>query len=421
MRVLYFDAFSGVSGDMTVGALLALGVDFDHLKAEIAKLPLSGYELRQSWRHVHGIRACKFDVEIARNGLGLGSEHEHGHHHGHAEHAHHPHATAAEGEGGHDHRSFRDIRAMIAGSALDAAVQQRAIAIFTTLAEAEGTVHGFAPDDVTFHEVGALDSIVDIVGTAIGLVALDIDHAYVSPLPLGSGLVRSQHGIIPVPGPATIELLRGYPVRVGDGNGEMVTPTGAAIVRALARPDAAPPLLQTERVGYGAGTKTWTDRPNILRLMMGTIAAPCATEDMLIVETNIDDTNPELYDYVMEQLFAAGARDVWLSPAQMKKNRPGSTLHALVEPAQRDLIAGVMLRETSSIGVRSFTVQRTILPREEVQVDTEYGQVTVKIARAPGGALNVAPEYESCRQRARERGVPLKLVYQAALAAARRE
>jgi uncharacterized protein (TIGR00299 family) protein len=240
----------------------------------------------------------------------------------------------------------------------------------------------------------------------------------VSPLPLGSGLVRSQHGIIPVPGPATIELLRGYPVRAGDGNGELVTPTGAAIIRTIARP-ISPPMLNVERIGYGAGTKTFADRPNILRLMLGSIAVAVASEEMIVVETNIDDANPEIYEYVMEQLFAAGARDVWLTPAQMKKNRPGTTLHALAEPAQRAAIASIMLRETSSIGVRSFTVQRSALPRETVSVDTEYGPVQVKIARAPDGVLNLAPEYESCKQRARERNVPFKLVYQAALAAAR--
>lgn len=308
---------------------------------------------------------------------------------------------------------------MIAGSGLSADAKERALSIFTTLAEAEGTVHSVATEDVTFHEVGAVDSIVDIVGTAIGLVALDIDHAYVSPLPLGSGTVRSQHGVIPVPGPATIELLRGFPVRANDGNGELVTPTGAAIVRAIARPMTSPPMLNVERVGYGAGTKTFPDRPNLLRLLLGTVAVSVASEEMVVVETNIDDANPEIYEYAMEQLFAAGARDVWLSPAQMKKNRPGTTLHALAEPAQRDVIAGIMLRETSSIGVRSYPVQRTALPREEISVDTEYGAVRVKLARAPDGSLNLAPEYESCKQRAHERGVALKLVYQAALGAAR--
>jgi uncharacterized protein (TIGR00299 family) protein len=321
MRVLYFDAFSGISGDMTVGALLALGLDFDELRAEVGKLPLEGYALKQSWRHVHGIHACKFDVDLPQSEPaphhehGHGShEHDHGHHH--ADHVHHEVPKTHAGHGGrpvHDHRAFREIRTMIVSSGLAEKVKERALAIFATLAEAEAKVHGVPTDDVTFHEVGAIDSIVDIVGTAIGLVALNIDHAYASALPLGSGMVRSQHGIIPVPGPATIELLRGFPVKVGDGNGEMVTPTGAAIVRAIVRPGATTAAATGERVGYGAGTKTWTDRPNLLRLMMGTIAVPVTTETMLVVETNIDDGNPELFEYVMEQLFAAGARDVWLT------------------------------------------------------------------------------------------------------------
>jgi uncharacterized protein (TIGR00299 family) protein len=308
---------------------------------------------------------------------------------------------------------------MIDSSSLSADVKQKALAIFTKLAQAEGHVHGIPADDVSFHEVGAVDSIVDIVGTAIGLVDLKIEHAYTSVLPLGSGLVRSRHGVIPVPGPATVELLRGFPVRVGDGNGELITPTGAAILSALATPNEPVPPLSIERVGYGAGTKSFADRPNVLRLLLGTISHPARADEFIVVETNIDDTNPELYDYVMERLFAAGARDVWLTPAQMKKNRPGTVLHALTDAGARDAIAAVILAETSAIGVRCFAVQRTVLPREQLIVDTEFGPIAVKIARAPDGSLNIAPEYDSCRTVARQRGVPLKLVYQAALGAAR--
>jgi uncharacterized protein (TIGR00299 family) protein len=433
MRVLYFDAFSGVSGDMTVGALLDLGVDFEHLKNELRKLPLQGYEIRASRRFVNGIDACKFDVEVG------GQENAHDHRqaakpeHSHHHHVHPEQEGATSGQGGehsnasgaevthghaHEHRAFREIRAMIEGSTLSAAVKSRALAIFTRLAVAEGHVHGVAPDDVTFHEVGAVDSIVDIVGTAVALVALGVEHTFVSVLPLGSGLVRSQHGVIPVPGPATIELLRDFPVRPGDGNGELITPTGAAIVSTLAKPDEPLPELRVERIGYGAGSKTFADRPNVLRLLLGAIAAPSATDEMVVIETNIDDTNPELYDYVIERLFAAGARDVWLTPAQMKKNRPGVVLHALVDTAARAAVVEVMLRETSSIGVRYFTVGRTVLPREQLTLETEFGPLVVKIARAPDGTVNVAPEYDTCSRAARERGVPLKLVYQAAIAAA---
>jgi uncharacterized protein (TIGR00299 family) protein len=382
---------------MTVGALLALGVELERVRAELAALPVGGYALRAGDKLVHGIRACKFDVDLDAPAPSPG----HGHDHGHA------------------HRAYADIRAMLGNSPLRPRVRETALAIFARLAEAEARVHGVAVDAVTFHEVGAVDSIVDIVGAAIGLAALEIDTVYVSTLPLGSGTVRSQHGVIPVPAPATVELLRGFPVRVGDGIGELVTPTGAAIVATLTRPGAAVPPLSVERVGYGAGTRTLADRPNLLRALLGRAAATVGGDELVEIATNIDDSSPELYEHVMERLFAAGARDVWLSPAQMKKNRPGTILHVLAEPAGRDALASIILRETSAIGVRFHPVQRLVLPREERTVGTEYGAVRVKIAHAPDGTVNVAPEYDDCRRIARERGVALKSVYQAALAAAR--
>ena len=247
-----------------------------------------------------------------------------------------------------------------------------------------------------------------------------VEAVYVSALPLGSGTVQSQHGVIPVPGPATAELLRGFPVRVGDGTGELVTPTGAAIVATLARAGAAVPPLRIDAIGYGAGTRTLADRPNLLRLLYGEVASAGGSDDLVEIATNIDDSSPEIYEHVMEELFAAGARDVWLSPAQMKKNRPGTVLHALVEPSARAAMEALVLRETSAIGLRFHSVQRLILEREVVTVGTEYGAVQVKIARGLDGTMNVAPEYDDCRRVARKAGVPLKSVYQAAIAAARR-
>src|SRR5215470_7266616 len=382
MRLLFFDTFAGISGDMTVGALLALGVELERIRTELAVLPLTGYALRAGDKVVHGIRACKFDVDVDPDP------------HGHA----------------HAHRAYADIRAMLAGSALAPRVRDLAAAIFARLAEAEGRVHGVAPEAVTFHEVGAVDSIVDVVGTAIGLAALEVDEVYVSALPLGSGTTQSQHGVIPVPAPATVELLRGFPVRIGDGTSELVTPTGAAIVAALARAGAALPPLAIEAVGYGAGTRTLSDRPNLLRAVLGHAATALGGDELVELATNIDDSSPELYEHVMEQLFAAGARDVWLTSAQMKKNRPGTVLHVLGEASARDALAAVVLRETSAIGLRFHSVQRFILPRAQQTVGTEYGAVRVKIAHAPDGTLNIA----------RERGVALKVVYQAAIAAARR-
>lgn len=424
MRALYFDAFAGVSGDMTVGALLGLGLEFERLRAELALLPVGGYALRAATRLVHGITAVKFDVDVAGQSGPHAThahphEHDHGHHHDHAGAAH-VHEPPPPADSAHGHRAWGEIRAMIAGSGLSAPVQERAQAIFARLAEAEGRVHGVATEAVMFHEVGAVDSIVDIVGTAIGLVALGVEHAYAATLPLGSGSVRSQHGVIPVPAPATIELLRGFPIRIGDGAGEMVTPTGAAIVAALASPGEPMPPMRVTAIGYGAGTRTLPDRPNVLRLLLGEIGAAAQVDALVEVAATIDDASPELYAHALAAVFAAGARDAWLVAAQMKKQRPGVVLHALVDAAARAAVAAAILRETTAIGLRWHAVERLVLPRETITVETPYGAVQVKIAVAPDGTRNVAPEYEDCRRLALERGVALKLVYQAAIAAALR-
>jgi uncharacterized protein (TIGR00299 family) protein len=306
---------------------------------------------------------------------------------------------------------------MLRRSDLQAVVKDRSLSIFARLAEAEGRVHGVAQEDVTFHEVGAIDSIVDIVATAIGLADLAVDRIYTSALPMGSGLTESQHGVIPVPGPATVELLKGFSARF-EGPGELVTPTGAAVIAALAEPGPVPPI-RIEAVGYGAGTRVVPDRPNVLRLLLGQLAETPAHEEMVVIETNIDDSNPELYEYVMEELLSAGARDVWLTPIQMKKSRPGVLLHVLAEPGQREALSAIILRETSSIGVRLFPVERLVARRESMLVKTEYGEVAVKLSHAPDGTVNIAPEYESCREAARRCKAPLKSVYQAAISAAR--
>lgn len=385
MNIAYFDAFSGMSGDMTVGALLHLGVSLDALREELRKLPLAGYHLHQTERMLSGIRAMKFNVEV------------------------------------HDplhERSFRAIARMLAESDLLPPVKDASLRIFTVLAEAEGRVHGVAPEAVHFHEVGAIDSIVDIVGTAFGLHALGIDDVYVSPLPMGKGLVPSRHGILPIPGPATVELLKGIPVRLDDGEAEMVTPTGAAIVAALARPTTLPTFVPSA-VGYGAGDRTFADRPNLLRILLGTSQEHARTEQLVMIETNVDDLNPELYDYVMERVFAAGARDAFLSSIHMKKNRPGILLQVLCDPATQERLSAIIFAETSTIGVRSYKVERVALRRESKDVTTIYGTVRVKMAYSPEGRVNVAPEYEDCKRLAQERNIPLKEVYEAAVLAAR--
>jgi uncharacterized protein (TIGR00299 family) protein len=385
MKVLYIDAFSGISGDMTVGALLALGVPLEAIKQQLALLPLTGFSISTTARHVHGIGATKFNVDVATHG--------------------------------HAHRAFSDIRSMLEASKLDAAARRVALAIFARLADAEGHVHGVKSEDVEFHEVGAVDSIVDIVSTAVGVTRLGIEAAYVSSLPLGSGIVQSQHGPLPVPPPATVELLRGFPGRPGDGEGEMVTPTGAAIVATLATPGPAPEL-RILGVGYGAGERTLKDRPNLLRLVLGEPVETPSIDNLLVVETNIDDLNPELYDHVMERLLGAGARDVYLTPVHMKKNRPGIVLSVLCREGDRERLAALILNETSAIGVRYYPVRRHILERTIKEVGTAYGPVRVKVALAPDGHENLAPEYDDCKRIATEQGVPIKQVYQAALAAA---
>jgi pyridinium-3,5-bisthiocarboxylic acid mononucleotide nickel chelatase len=272
---------------------------------------------------------------------------------------------------------------------------------------------------VEFHEVGALDAIVDVVGAALGFVHLGVEAVHVSPLPVGQGVIHAAHGPLPVPGPAVLALLRGWPVRAGDGEGELVTPTGAAIVAGLGRPNPAPPF-RLAAVGYGAGDRTFTDRPNLLRIMVGDPTPAPASDEVVVLEATIDDSNPQIYGHVLERLLEAGARDAFLEPVVMKKSRPGTTLRVLAEPADRDRLAGIVFAETSTIGLRYATWRRLVLPREERTVETSYGTVRVKVATAPDGTLNVAPEFDDCRALARARGVPLKVVHQAALAAALR-
>ena len=385
MKVLYLDTFAGISGDMAVGALLALGLPLDHLRQALSQLPLSEYSITATSKQVHGITATKFDVHVAA--------------------------------AGQPHRSFRDIRRMLEGSALEPTAKQRAIGIFTKLAEAEGRIHGVQPDQVEFHEIGAVDSIVDIVGAAVGIAWLGAERVYVSPLPLGSGMVQSQHGALPVPAPATLELLRGFVTRPADGESELVTPTGAAIIASLAVPEPVP-ALRIQATGYGAGQRTLKDRPNLLRAVVGESVASTGRDDVIVIETNIDDYNPELYEYVMDRLFAAGARDVYFTPVHMKKNRPAVLLTVICSESDRDRLAGIILSETSAIGLRYYAAQRVVLPRETREVTTPYGKMRVKIARSADGHENIAPEYEDCKKLAQDKNVPIKLVYQAALAAA---
>jgi uncharacterized protein (TIGR00299 family) protein len=322
-------------------------------------------------------------------------------------------------------RNFGEIRAMIDGAAeLSAPVRRRAIEIFQALANAEAKVHRSTPEEVHFHEVGAVDSIVDVAATAWCLENLGIGELLVSPLPGGSGFARSQHGTIPVPAPATAELLAGFPIRLGDGAAEMVTPTGAAVLRALARPAATALTFEVERVGYGAGTRTLADRPNVLRIMIGREHAAFESDEMIEIAANIDDLNPQIYDHLMERLFAAGARDVTLTPTMMKKGRPAVMLGVIAQPAIRDRLARIIFDETSTIGLRFHPVGRLKLAREIREVETRFGKIRVKISGANHGAARdhatVSPEYDDCRRAAAEHQVALRVVMEEARDAARK-
>jgi pyridinium-3,5-bisthiocarboxylic acid mononucleotide nickel chelatase len=386
MSTGYLDAFAGLSGDMVAGALLDCGADFAELERAAAGLGLGGYRLALRRKDVSGIAAAKFEVEVFER---------------------------------QPERHFGEIRRLIEQAGLKPRVSATAVAIFETLAIAEAKVHRTTPDEVHFHEVGAVDSIIDIVAGAWGLDYLGIDTLLVSALPMGSGFARSQHGIIPVPAPATIELLAGFPVKLGDGPAEMVTPTGAAIVKALARPAALPLRFVTERIGYGAGTRNLDDRPNVLRLMVGHTASGYASDEMIEIAANIDDLNPQIYDHLSERLFTAGARDVSFTPILMKKGRPAIMLTVLAEPALRERIADTIFRETSTIGVRFNAVERLKLERKIIEVATRFGPIRIKVSDAGGGALTLAPEYDDCRKAALAADAPLKLVMEEAQAAAR--
>ncbi|HTG80812.1 MAG TPA: nickel pincer cofactor biosynthesis protein LarC [Geobacteraceae bacterium] len=380
MKILYFDCFAGISGDMTVAGLLELGVPFGLLEERLAalSLPGPGYHLAVEKVARRGIAASRFHVEVA--------EHQ-------------------------PHRHYGDIAAMIEGSTLPSGAKERAQRIFLRLAEAEARVHGVEIGRVHFHEVGGVDSIVDIVGTAICLDHLGIDRIHAAPLPYGSGSVETAHGRLPVPAPATVELLRGMPVHFECGPGERVTPTGAAILAALADGFGRPPAMRVSAVGCGAGGMDFADIPNILRLILGEAVGPAERDEIMVIETHIDDMNPELLGFLMERLFAHGALDVAFSPLQMKKNRPAVKLTVLSTTEALNELARMVLTESTAGGVRYYPVERMMLARFQEERETSLGRVRVKVFSDNGKALRVVPEFEECRRIADEQGMPLLEVY----------
>lgn len=392
-RVVYFDCASGASGDMVLGALLDLGLPLDALREALARLPLEGYRLEAKSVLRAGLRATKLDVLVDAP-RGRDAEHGHG-------------------------RGLLEILAMIDRSGLDASLKQRSAACFSRLAEAEASVHGTSPEAVHFHEVGAVDSIVDVVGGVCGLAWLRAARFVASPLNVGSGTVAMSHGSFAVPAPATVRLVRGVPV-YGAGDGELLTPTGALLVTEHATSYGPLPPLRPEAVGHGAGTRDTQDRPNVLRLIVGEEdGAPDAGERVLVLETELDDMSPQLCEPLMARLLAAGALDVFYAPIHMKKGRPGLLLTCLAPPDKRQALEEILFSESTTLGVRHQAWDRTVLERETVAVTTPYGVIGVKLGRRGGTIYNAQPEFEDCRRVAAERGVPLKEVWAAALAAYR--
>jgi uncharacterized protein (TIGR00299 family) protein len=381
MSVLYYDCFAGISGDMHLAALLDLGVDYDELIVELAGLGLDGYGVQASRANRKGIAGAQ--VRVVTD----------------------PQQPP--------HRNLRQIEAIIGGSSLKESVRGRAVAVFRRLAEAEARIHGTSTDQIHFHEVGALDAIVDIVAGAIALDRLSVDRVLCSPVELGGGMAHCKHGVLPVPAPATLELLKGMPVKFGAVPFEATTPTGAALLATFVDEFVMRPELVVSRVGYGIGHRDGPI-PNVLRVCLGELAEKEAAQgELFVLECNIDDMNPECYDHVLERLFAAGANDVWLTPVLMKKSRPGMLLSVLGVPVLASVLTELLLTETTTLGVRRYPVGRTALVRENARVVTRYGQVSVKIAHYQGRPLRGKPEYEDCKRLALERGVSIHAVYAA--------
>ena len=446
MRVLYFDCFSGISGDMTVGALCDLGVKPSAFEWELDKLEIGDYHAhweRKVRQHIEGV---KFSIHEGKTHSHGQDEEEHGHdhheqeaheesghhdhghdeHHDHHHHHHHDHPhTHHPGEEHHHHgRGFREIRELIEKSELSAFVKKHAVGIFERIAKAEGKIHGRKPEEVTFHEVGALDSIADIVLACVGIEALNVDKVVVSRLSEGRGWIDAAHGRFPVPAPATLEILKGIPLGSEDQPFEFITPTGAAIAAEFAEDFGRMPAMKIEQIGYGVGTRVLEGRPNVLRAVLGEAVAEgeetddwCERDTITRMETNIDDLSPEILGAVTEKLLAAGALDVFLTPVQMKKNRPGIQLTALCEQGRASRLAELIFRETTSFGVRMDRVERLKLARRFEMVDTVYGPVTVKIGSLNGDAVQASPEFESCKTLSEKTGKPIRLIYEAAVAA----
>jgi len=432
MKTLYLDIFSGISGDMFLGALLDLGIDAHQFEHELEKLRVDGYHLHISRQEKSGIAGTKFDVHLTDD-----HHHEHDHDHSHHDHEHshdHDHSHAHSHEHAkrdthhaHPHCTFTEIKQLISQSPLSDWVKRKSIAIFQRIADAEGKIHGQPPEQVHFHEVGAVDSIVDIVGACIALEMLGHPRILSAPVVEGTGWINCAHGRFPIPAPATLAILgaRGVALTQCDEPNELVTPTGAALLAELAENFGPMQGLVAEKIAFGLGTRVNKTRPNVLRAILGTpnseLRTPNSdspdweTDTISVLETNLDDITAEILGNFVERTLAAGALDVFHTPIQMKKNRPGVLLTVLCAEADADKFSEMILRETSAFGVRRHTADRRKLRREFTTVKTPFGEVTVKIGKLNGKIVQAAPEFESCRKAAEHANVPLKQVYEAAV------
>ncbi|HEX8188691.1 MAG TPA: nickel pincer cofactor biosynthesis protein LarC, partial [Pyrinomonadaceae bacterium] len=397
LKTLYFDCFAGVSGDMTLGALVGAGADARELTGRLALLGVGGYEIGFEKVDRSGINATRAVVRLTREDS--------------------------------RHRHLSHIEKIIGDSRLNDPVKERALKIFRRLGEAEARVHGVPVERIHFHEVGAVDAIVDVVGACIGFELLQVERFVSSALHVGSGTVEMAHGRFPVPPPAVAELLKGAPVYSTDIVGELVTPTGAAIVATVCEEFGALPRMSIEATGYGAGGREYKNFPNVLRVLVGESdgaggtragVPPQGDEELLMVETNVDDVSPQVLGYLLERALEGGALDCFFTHAQMKKGRPGVLVSILCRPSDGEAMQGLLFAETPTLGVRSYSVRRRALEREAVTVETEFGTIAVKVARKEGRTVGATPEYEDCRAAALAHNVPLRVVQEAALAAFRR-
>ncbi|MGB2782413.1 MAG: nickel pincer cofactor biosynthesis protein LarC [Atribacterota bacterium] len=391
MKIAYFDCFSGISGDMTVGALIDAGLKVETLEEELKKLGLFGYRLEVNKVVKKGISATQFKVKTKEEGV---------------------------------ERRFKDILDILEKSKLDEEIKKKSKKIFLNIAQVESKIHQKDIDKIHFHEIGGLDSIIDITSAVIGIKTLGIEEIYSSALPVGKGFVKCAHGVIPVPAPATLELLKNIPTYSGGIESEMITPTGAAIISTLAKSFGERPLMKIERTGYGAGEKEFII-PNLLRVSIGekilkegNLKDGYVSDEAVLIETNIDDMNPEFYDYIMDQLFSQGALDVFLTPIQMKKNRPTHMLSVVVYEQDLKEILEVLFSESTTLGVRIREIKRLRLAQQNFIAETKYGKIKVKVGIFKGEIKNIAPEYEDCKNKAKQHQVPLKEVYDEARKAA---